>query len=553
MLAVLLKKQLTEIFSVFKRKKMRFDVVGNVLTVALVACLIAVSVIVFSKFLPIYCSIRLNGVVDKLSRQFDVLTIACAIVFIIGIASSVKSLNNIVIESEDRKIFATLPIKNSAIYFSNLLIIYLKQIAVCAVTLLPISLSFASVIHMSTYYIAMSFMMCLVFPLFEISVASILCIPFYKIKNLIRSKYILVLLLVTALTALLFWGYSKILNFINILITTGDIRYFFDENTVTQIIRLSTNLYPINCVVKILLKQSVGESVGILFGFAIVFVIIGYLSVTFLYKKTSSIQKRNTYVSRQKKVPKEKSQIGALFAKEIGLILRTPSYAFQYFSMAALMPLMVYFCMGIGSDLTTNMLMMSGNFELAILVILMAGTLTNTFCSTNVSREGLAFYFLKTLPIPFQKVLGVKIVFCSLTAILSNAMCCIVVVALNYVTWGQGAFVFFVSVCMSGAQICFATRRDLNHPHFSTDEDGEVRETNSTVSTVIIAGLLFDIILGGASFYYSLSYGSVQSKNAEFTIMLCLGLTVLAVLAASVSYLLFGLKQRYNEMMEGNV
>ena len=132
MLAVLLKKQLTEIFSVFKRKKMRFDVVGNVLTVALVACLIAVSVIVFSKFLPIYCSIRLNGVVDKLSRQFDVLTIACAIVFIIGIASSVKSLNNIVIESEDRKIFATLPIKNSAIYFSNLLIIYLKQIAVCA-------------------------------------------------------------------------------------------------------------------------------------------------------------------------------------------------------------------------------------------------------------------------------------------------------------------------------------------------------------------------------------------------------------------------------------
>lgn len=72
-------------------------------------------------------------------------------------------------------------------------------------------------------------------------------------------------------------------------------------------------------------------------------------------------------------------------------MLFTPDYAVQYFTVAAIMPLMVYFCMGIGKNFLTSLVFVQSDFELAILLTVLFGALTNTFCARTSAATGNRF------------------------------------------------------------------------------------------------------------------------------------------------------------------
>lgn len=554
MISVLLKKQLTEKLSAFKKDKKHADYLGVLLSVLLVAGLIGVCVLVLSKFYAQYSKIRLYGVTDVAARQFELLTIIYSVIMLIGVLGGVKNLNFALYESEDRKIFVTLPIKSSDVFYSKLIVIYLKQVVTCALTVMPVNFTFAAISGQSAYYVLMTFVMCLFFPVITLSFASVLAIPYYYVKRFFDSRYAVSLLTATAVTGLVFWWYSTILSFVKTLLTTGEIKFFFNEKTMTGVIRAANVLYPSNLFAKVLLKTDVGKNIGILIAILAGAGALGYLIISLTYNKTSQIRAMRTrpIFWKQRGERRQKSPFTAFFAKEFGLVFRTPSYAFQYFSVAAVMPLMVYFCMGIGSDLLTTIVLTENNFELALFLILIFGALTNTFCATNVSREGPAFYTIKTMPVKFSTVLGAKIAFCSVVSFLSTAVSVIVVSAKGYINVGEAFFVLFVALTLGEAQICFATRKDLNRPSFSTDEDCEVRESNSTVSEIVFLGLITAAVLGGVSLFLSVFTGKIGSSSSSLYSMLFSGLGATVLFALALTYMLVGLNKKVARLTEGN-
>lgn len=50
---------------------------------------------------------------------------------------------------------------------------------------------------------------------------------------------------------------------------------------------------------------------------------------------------------------------------------------------------------------------------------------------------------------------------------------------------------------MALSQILYATRKDLNSPQFSLEEDNVVRESNNNVSIIVVLGLVSAMLLGG--------------------------------------------------------
>lgn len=553
MLGVLLKKQLTELFSVFKKDKKHFDVVGALLTVVLTAAVVAIAMFVLSRLIGLYCGIKFNGVTDVPSRQFELLTVLYAVIMLIGVISGVRALIFELFERDDRAVLMTLPVKSTDIFYSKLIVVYVKQLAVYAVTLLPVNMTFAAMTSQSAYYAVMTVALCFVFPIITLSAASVLCLPVYFIKKSLESKYALSLIIMTTLTGLLFWGYSAILNFVDAMITTGEIRFFFKEETMLGIINAANALYPANVVARILLKTDVGASVGILAAITIGAALLGFGVVSLLYYKARLARTHTARAPRPRPAKHNKPVFAALLNKEFGLVFRTPSYAFQYFSVAAVMPLMVYFCMGIGSDLLNTLLYTENNFELAVFIILLFGTLTNTFCATTISRDGNAFYTVKTLPLKPAEVLGSKIAFSSIVATVSNLACCILVAALSYVSAGEAAFIFVVAFLVSEAQIFIGTRKDLNRPSFSSDDDCEIRESNGAVSAIICIGLAVDVVIGGLALFLSVWSGTVL-KNAELGkhIALFVILCAVAYFAAATAYLVVGLGKKYADVSEGD-
>ena len=554
MFGVLLKKYFIELFSIFKRDKKKADWLGVATTFVLVAGFIAGLVLMLSAFVKQYTGVRFHNVLDVETRQYELLTLIYSVLLVVGVFSGVKYLNFSIFESSDKNILITLPIKSSVLFLSKLAVVYIRQFAVTAIIILATNLTFGIVNHLGAYYIGMSVVMCFIFPLITISISSVFCLPAYFIKRSIQSRYVAYLILITAIMGVLFWGYSEILSFVQTLVTTGEIKFLFNEKTMLTIMDIVKYSYPCNMIANILLGRNIGESIGIFLAILVGVTAVGLVIVQQFYVKAihvRSLEKTRFNALNKNFVHKKRTRFHALLEKEFLLVLRTPSYAFQYFSVAITMPLMVFFCMDIGSDLLSGLIMVESNFELALFLVLVFGGLTNTFCATNISREGPAFCALKSTPIPWTEFIGVKVLFCSIVTVLTMAVSVILVSALGYIAPWEAAVLFFIALILAEAQICFATRKDLDRPNFSEDDDCEVRESNTTVSTIVIATLLVSAVIGGVSLYTSIFFSNKGQEVSGTIIGIAFGVA-LALLAACVTYLLVGIEKKFKQLTGGN-
>ena len=206
MLGVLLKKQLCEKLSYFRRDKKNIDYVGAILTLALLALMLFVIVEVFGAFVEKYTAIRMYGVADVRARQFEIMTLVYESVFLIGIISGVSMINRALFESDDRQILITLPVKASTVFLSKVISVYFKQTLTSLIATLPFISVFAAVTGQGAGYIALSVLAALLIPFASLAASSVLCMPYYYIKRFFQSKYLSLFIVITEIMFLLFWG-----------------------------------------------------------------------------------------------------------------------------------------------------------------------------------------------------------------------------------------------------------------------------------------------------------------------------------------------------------
>lgn len=123
---------------------------------------------------------------------------------------------------------------------------------------------------------------------------------------------------------------------------------------------------------------------------------------------------------------------------------------------------------------------------------------------------------------------------------------------LGYVEPWQAVYLLFVTLAVSVAQICFATRRDLGHPRFVVAESASAEEGDSTVSVLVIIGLLVSVMIGVVALYdgiyLKLTYGEAYGETASVA---SVAVIAVALLAASLVYLFVGLDKKYREVSGG--
>lgn len=553
MLGVLLKKQLCEKLSYFRRDKKNIDYVGAILTLALLALMLFVIVEVFGAFVEKYTAIRMYGVADVRARQFEIMTLVYESVFLIGIISGVSMINRALFESDDRQILITLPVKASTVFLSKVISVYFKQTLTSLIATLPFISVFAAVTGQGAGYIALSVFAALLIPFASLAASSVLCMPYYYIKRFFQSKYLSLFIVITAIMFLLFWGYANVLDFMRTLMSTGEIKFFFSEKTMTAIINVTDKLVPANFIARFTLGIEAGNNFGILLAITVASAVTGLFVTSALFNKAMKIQntRGGKIIFSDGKLRRRMSARTSLFVKEFETVLLTPDYAVEYFSVAAIMPLMVYFCMTIGKSLLKTLVFVENDFELAIFLTVLFGALTNTFPATNVSRDGRAFYMLKTLPLKITDVLAPKIAMNVTVSALSAGITAAVLAGKKFVSVPEGLFVFVVVMILSVAEILIATRKDLNKPRFSFDDDNVVRETNNNVSLIIVIGILLALVLGGIPLAVNVMQG-LKGKNYGLFTYLFAGAGAVTALACAAAYAFSGIRKRFDALTEGD-
>ena len=164
------------------------------------------------------------------------------------------------------------------------------------------------------------------------------------------------------------------------------------------------------------------------------------------------------------------------------------------------------------------------------------------------------FYAVKAMPVSYKEMFFAKIFFCMIVSTLSQLVSAILLGVTHYVSVPVAIFIFLTGTLFSFAQVCFATRYDFNHARFSTEDDGEIKEAGSTVSAIIVLGMVCAFLVGGtllvARILLALRLGGESFGYLTYIIS---GAVTLAIAVGAFFYLIAGLNRRYYAFSGGGV
>lgn len=104
---------------------------------------------------------------------------------------------------------------------------------------------------------------------------------------------------------------------------------------------------------------------------------------------------------------------------------------------------------------------------------------------------------------------------------------------------------------MALSQILYATRKDLNSPQFSLEEDNVVRESNNNVSIIVVLGLVSAMLLGGIPLFVNV-LSNVRGKDMRWFTYVFVSVCAAAEFVGSLLYYLIGIKARFDRVTEGD-
>lgn len=489
----------------------------------------------FEKFAGIYLKLGDSG-----ERLFELMTISLSLLFLSLVAGGVSSLVRAL--SPELALFMAMPFGGGTILFARLVLLYFGQIGFSLASVLLFGVTLSHILPLGSAFWGSLILSAFVLPLVSSAFSAALALPWRALLSFFATRFALMLAAVTSALAVGFWGYTRLLFAVKELLLGDDLKYFFSEELLRGIGRATRFLFPANLFGLLAGDGGWKELVTILLlslsCVLLAFFLLGAALKSFRAKKLVASGHR-----RAKRAPGGHGVFYALFKKEFLEVFRSPSYAFSCFSVALVLPLMVWSCMTVGSSLVKRLVGIGLDFELSLFLLLLFGALTNAFCSTNVSREGELFLSGKGLPVRCGQVFGAKILFCLSVNALSEGATAAVLWGTKYLAAGEALLLFAVGLMFSLAQICFATRCDLVHARFSPME--EVRESGGTASACILFGLSLALSGGGGALLLRLLSVLRFQRPLRFASFALAGGICTVAAAGSAFYLLYGLKRRY--------
>ncbi len=549
---LLFKKDFIERMSTFRQKGVRKDIVGLISSTLLLALVYGVFIYVFAEFAGIYVGLTFGNAAEINNRIYELTTAAFAAVFLLNIIVGVTRIHAFVSKGEDSDVLICQPISAWSIFFYKLLKVYLSQVLSSALILIPASIVIDTVsgriLGGVDYYLLM-LLATLIAPVISCAISALLAVPYTKLMRMLDSKFILCLLGYVLLLGAGFVVYSGFLNVLTSLLQNGEIQFVLDRNTVRTINAVASNCYPANLLANFVFGKDILLSILVIAGASVLCGGIAYFVVQRLYDKI--VQQRlegRVKTFSQKYVCKKRSTFWTLFVKEFLVVLRTPSYAFQYFATTFTLPFMVYVCANLMQSMMKTITILDCNFAIIIFVIAMFSILTNNFCATNISRDGNMFAMLKTMPVRAADIVKAKFAFCGVVSFLSVLASIVVLVIVGLLTWWQAIFALLVGCMLSFAGIAFSTRRDLANPAFPTGALQEITEGNKNASMTTLVGLIVSLLVGGGELALS-AVLSVTSTQLMATLVPMAFVTVMVggLFAWSLIYLRKGLDRLYFE------
>jgi len=540
---ILLKKEFSEKLSNLKNR--RKDIAGTIFSAVLLFAVVAIFAAVFMFLTKTYAVVKIGYITKTKDRVFEIFTVFFTIILILLSAMGIAKLNKNLISSGNLNMLH-LPITPFQIFISKLILVYIELTLTSLILCVPVAIMFVSQGFVTGWSIVASFVLALLLPFVALGLASIFTIPFYYVKKWLNKQFVIQLIVYISIMAGAFVLYSLFLKLVQHLMESGQIQFFFNEKFINGVKDFCDVAYPINFFSKIMVGTKVAlNSLYALLSSVVFGVVCFFLSkfVFYLVRQNKLADRNDFYLVRKPR--KSRPVVLSMMEKEFKTVLRTPSYAFNYYAIVLSLPLMVVITTNLLFSMMKNLTVFSCDFEIVLCAMCMYSILLNSFCANNISRDGKFYNLMKTYPVSAKQVVFSKILFCSITSVISIVATGLVIVFNGQLSLLKTLAVMAICLILNFGIICLATRKDLN-----TLKHAENAENNQSTNFLLFWGLLFSVGLSVLavvmSIFLQFKY-TIRLSN----IITCIVLFIVSVIAClcSVIYLLRKLDVKFKETM----
>jgi|AGTN01.2.fsa_nt_gi hypothetical protein len=480
---------------------------------------------------------------DKAGMGYEALVLLFTILFFYLLTTGVSSTIKVLYYKGDNIILMRFPVSGSDIFISKTLFLLLSQIVNTGTVVVPFILAYARVSGAGGFYYSMTPIVLLFLVLIPFFLSNVLAIPIMHLTNKIRNKFGLIIVLLSALLALMFAVYMFLFERVVDYMRDQSYSVFSDE--IVVIIQKATYyLVPTKYFANILVHKSLYVALpwmimltgGSLAG---MIAVIGGL-----YQKTllKNIEIEGAAFIRKTK-NRKKPIFLTLLNKEFIQVFRSLNYSFQYFVLACSMPVMVYFCNSISQKIGATTIGDQINVGLTILVMLIFATVITSLSATSVSREGNNFYHTKTMPVPVRTQLFVKFTMYLIVSFAANAVCVLILIFTKMMSPGIAWWVFGLVESLSIAMTLRSMRFDVRKPRFNLSGEGEIVANNANTTSSIVMGFAVAVIEGMLAMAVAYLFGPV------FMEILCTVFAVIVIVYAVAAYTI-RLKRTYEKIVK---
>ena len=425
--------------------------------------------------------------------------------------------------NRDSEFLASLPVRNWKIFLAKLGVVYLSELGLSALSLIPFNLTIGIMTGQGFIFYLGTVISIFLVPALPMLAAAVIAVPLMFIVSFFRKKGALtsvVLILLTGGIAAVY--YFFIIRFGRMTDEDLPLEYFVD--LINGIKAWETPFYPVTALVKFCLVESVyglSPAVSALLNVAVV--VLSFALMTFIAGFIANLVYHKSVISQSvnsggggAKAEEYKSAgvLAALMKKEWRALIRESAFAFQCIFGIVFGPVMAAFASWQMRNI--DFAALSGNLKIPgealpfvdnFFVNLPALSLifiTVFFCSgmniaacSAISREGKNFYITKIMPVSYALQIKAKL-WVSLCISLAGSVLTALLgtIILRLPAW-QFLLILAFLCLYSYTFACFALKFDINKPRLNWSAPTEAVKNSRSSTVPVLLNMAVGVLLTG--------------------------------------------------------
>ena len=465
---------------------------------------------------------QITPMFEKEGALAELMLFIYVITMLVIIVMGIINMLSYVYFNRDSEFLASLPAPNWKIFLAKLSVVYLAELGLSALSLIPFNLTIGIMTGQGFIFYSGTLLSILLVPALPMLLASIIAVPLMFIVSFFRKKgaltSIVIILLAGGIFAAYFYFYLKFMS-----MTDDDLNLDVFRNLIGGIRSWENTLYPVTALVKFCLLESVyGLSpalsallnIGVVIvSFALAAFIAGFIA-NLVYHKSVIAQSVNSGAGGGAKAAEYKAAgvLASLMKKEWRALIREPAFAFQCIFGVIFAPIMASIISWLIASGRTDFAALNATGELAPYMnnikanipAMLLVFITVVFCSgmniaacSAISREGKNFYITKIMPVPYAVQIKAKLyisLFISLAGSVITALSGTIILKLP--AWQFAAILAFLCL-YSYMFACFAVKFDLAKPRLNWSSPTEAVKNSRSATIPVLLNMAVGVLITG--------------------------------------------------------